>query len=217
MRSEQWASVTVNGVSLLDYCSPDASCGRAWFNCVENVDISHLISEQNGGLVVVEVSSSGVHSGPCDRDGFPLYARMVLRETLSHQERVSVWVVIGGILGGLLFLIVLSWILFVMFVREPHATVYHHEGATQVEANTDLETCVENEDNSDDILYAVVQEPSLMSKLEVERKMATNLSRIVPAEESPDLEMQMQMQREGGEKVALTVGRPAPKGGQAGA
>ena len=58
-----------------------------------------LITSQNGGKIVVEVSSTGVTSGPCDKDGFPLYARMMLRETLPHGEscehmgyhRIRVW------------------------------------------------------------------------------------------------------------------------------
>jgi hypothetical protein len=207
MRSEQWATVTVNGVSLMDYCRPDLSCGESWHTCIENINIAGLISEQNGGHIIVEVSSTGVNTGPCDKEGFPLYTRMFLQEALPYHEKLSVWVIIGAILGSLAILIVTLWLLFVNLIRRRGATVYSADVVT-VEAKLDVESCMENEDNNDDNLFAVV-EPSLVSKLKVERNMAQNLSKIVPIVET---DLEMQDVEDTGEKVPLTVGRPPPKG-----
>jgi len=210
MRSEQWASITVNGVSLMDHCIPDESCGEIWFRCFENVNIADLISERNGGYIDVEVSSTGVNTGPCDKNGFPLYSRVILKEALSHQEKLSVWVIIGSILGGLMFLILVLWLLFVYFVRLPAARVYRHKDSSLMEPNDkiDVESCVENEDNCEDYaLYSFQGTKDTVEKLGVEKSMALNLSKVVPFEDETDLDKE-----ERGVGVALNVGRPPPKG-----
>ena len=177
---------------------------------MENVNITDFISEQNGGQVIVEVSSTGVNSGPCDKEGFPLYTRMLLQEALlPRQDRLSVWVIIGAILGGLMLLIVVLWLVFVKCVRRPRsAAVYSsagESGGAIEEAKVDVESCAENEDNADDRLFAVV-EPSSVLELPVERSMARNLAKVVPVES--DLEMQ-DMEEAG---AGVVVGRPPPKG-----
>jgi hypothetical protein len=195
----------------MEHCIPDQSCGDKWHRCFENIDVADLISEENGGFIVVEVSSTGVNTGPCDKNGFPLYSRMVLRESLSHREKLSVWIIIGSILGGLLLLILVLWFLFVCFVRNPHARVYQHQDATLVEgSNVDVESCVENEDNCEDNQLYALNDTTTAFKLEVEKSMAKNLAKIVPAEEEPDIEKQEE--GVGREKISLTVGRPPPKG-----
>jgi hypothetical protein len=184
--SEQWASVTVNGVSLMDYCSPNDECGNDWFNCLQNVDISDLISEQNGGHIVVEVSSVGVNSGPCDKNGYSLYTRMVLQEALPRKEQLSIWAIIGAILGGLLILIVVLWLLYVKYFRTRYAAVYGPEDIS-ARRQSDVESCVENEDDAIDDIFKVFEPPVTVRPVVVHKNIA-NLAKVVPIE--TDLEMQ---------------------------
>jgi hypothetical protein len=144
LSSDQWATVTVNGVSVMDFCTPSDSCGEDWHNCLESVDISDLISEQYGGHIVVEVSSTGVNTGPCDKEGFPLYARMLLQEALPLQTRLSVWAIIGSVFGAVCLVLMLFWFLYVRYFRQRYATIY---GPDDVSARLqrDVESCGENE------------------------------------------------------------------------
>ena len=143
--SEQWSTVKVNGISLSEFCSPKISCGTSWYNCLENVNVADLISERHGGYIVVEVSSTGVSSGPCDKNDHPLYARMLLQETKPLEEKVSIWAVIGSLIGGIAILIVIIWLLFVKYCRKRYAAVYGTEGIYATRQR-DVESCVENED-----------------------------------------------------------------------
>ena len=84
--ANQYATIKVNGNTVKAYCTPDESCGSVWFSCVSEYDVQSLKSESLGGSLVVEVSSVGLSSGPCNYLGHPLYARMFLREALPTGE-----------------------------------------------------------------------------------------------------------------------------------
>jgi len=184
--SEQWASVTVNGVSLLDFCSPNAECGDSWFSCVQNVNIADLISEQNGGHIIVEVSTTGVNTGPCDKNGYPLYTRMVLQESLPSVEQLSIWAIIGPLIGGLFIVAVMLWRLYVKYVRERYATVYGSDEAPD-KTQADVESCVENEDMSVDVVFDF-SDPPVVAKPDEKHANKSSLAKVVPLES--DLEMQ---------------------------
>lgn len=184
--SDQWASISVNGMSLLDYCSPNAECGDSWFSCVQDVNIADLISEQNGGHIIVEVSTTGVKPGPCDKNGFPLYARMVLQESLPAVEQLSIWAIIGPIIGGVVFLAVMLWRLYVKYILVKYATVYGSDEAPD-RTQADVESCVENEDLSVDVVFDF-SDPPMVAKPDDKRDDKSNLAKVAPIES--DLEMQ---------------------------
>jgi len=88
--ANQYATITVNGAVIDSHCSPDESCGDTWYMCVGEYDISHLVEEPLGGSVVIEVSSTGVNSGPCNHNGHPLSTQMFLREVMPTGQPTGI-------------------------------------------------------------------------------------------------------------------------------
>ena len=88
MVGNQWASVMLNGLVIDEYCSPDESCGKHWFPCVKEMQVSPHIMQANGGSLLVEVSSTGVLPSQCDYRGYPLYVRVDLTEKRPLDEEV---------------------------------------------------------------------------------------------------------------------------------
>jgi len=84
--ANQYATIKVNGNTVDAHCTPDESCGSVWYSCISEYDVKSLKSEELGGKVVVEVSSTGLESGPCNYLGHALYTRMFLREALPTGE-----------------------------------------------------------------------------------------------------------------------------------
>jgi hypothetical protein len=112
MKGSQWATVKMNGEVISAYCSPDESCGSDWYYCVSDLDISQQLSSTVGGTIMVEVSTVGVDSGPCDYNGHPLYAYVKISENEPPADKKSLglWIIIGCLLGALLVLIVVVYL-----------------------------------------------------------------------------------------------------------
>ena len=87
--ANQYATIKVNGNTVKAHCTPDESCGSVWYSCISEYDVKALKSEALGGKVVVEVSSTGLETGPCSYLGHALYTRMFLREALPTGEPSS--------------------------------------------------------------------------------------------------------------------------------
>jgi hypothetical protein len=88
-KANQYATVKVNGVTLLLHCTPDESCGSEWYSCIADVDVSSYRLEPMGGSMAIQVSSSGVNTGPCDYLSYPLYTRMYLRGAFPTSQPSS--------------------------------------------------------------------------------------------------------------------------------
>ena len=104
----QWATVIVNSVELVTYCTPDETCGDSFYNCVVQADVRSHVMAPDGGSLTVTVSSTGVNGGPCDHAGFPLYVCMELSDYIpsNKEDRFpNVWVLVS--IGALLFFITL--------------------------------------------------------------------------------------------------------------
>jgi hypothetical protein len=111
VRGEQWAVVKLNDNVINAFCSPDTSCENYWYACVSWMEVSDELSSAAGGSLSVEVSSTGVTSGPCDYLGYPLYARVFITELSppDQNESLSIWAVIGPIIFGIGLIIFALW------------------------------------------------------------------------------------------------------------
>jgi len=117
-KANQWATVKLNGEVIRAYCTPDESCGRDWFSCVVNLNVSGVVSPANGGSLDVEVSSFGVRHSECDVDGFPLLARVVLTEsTPSDVDAISVYYFLYAT-GGFFIVALVALLVHVYITKE---------------------------------------------------------------------------------------------------
>lgn len=109
--AHQWATVTLNGNVIKQYCTPDQSCGDRYYPCVSWMEISQNISSESGGSLLVEVSSSGVKSGPCDYEGCPLQAQVWVTESPPPvaSSSLTIWVIIGTCIFVGLLIIIAIW------------------------------------------------------------------------------------------------------------
>jgi len=88
-KANQYATIKVNGDTVLLHCTPDESCGSEWFSCLYDLNVSSYRLELYGGSMTVEVSSSGVNTGPCNYLTYPLYTRMYLRGATPSSQPSS--------------------------------------------------------------------------------------------------------------------------------
>ena len=106
VKGTQWATVRVNSEVVINYCVPDESCGGKLHYCMSNIDVRNLVQSASGGKLKISVSSTGVNSGPCNHDGFSLYACAQLGDYIlssSNTHRYNIWVV--GSLGVLITIV----------------------------------------------------------------------------------------------------------------
>jgi len=149
---EQWAVVKLNDNVINAACSPDVSCVDMWHSCVSWLEVSDELLSVAGGSMTVEVSSTGVSSGPCDYLGYPLYARVSLTELSppdSQPEALSIWAIIGPSVFGIISLIFAAWHLHLYFKKRRMNEKYGVESARsseEVQLPEDLEVDPEAND-----------------------------------------------------------------------
>jgi hypothetical protein len=85
-KANQWATIRVNGRPAVEFCTPQLSCSGEWYYCAYQMPVYELLNSTIGGQLRIEVSVTGVESGPCDHKGYPLYAMLVLSETFVPQQ-----------------------------------------------------------------------------------------------------------------------------------
>ena len=188
--AHQWASVKLNGNMINEYCTPDQSCGDKFFSCVSWMEISRNISSESGGSIVVDVSSSGVKSGPCDyplrsQNGilseefivnavsrYPLYARVFITETPPEEPKdsLTIWVIIGTIIFVVLVLLFAIWYYVTMGKKRDEK--YEPEAQTGLPVEHDPEANRQ----------MVTTKPSASPR----RSPRLNNAKVAPSEENPD-------------------------------
>lgn len=183
VRGEQWAMVKLNDNVINAACTPDVSCVDMWYTCVSWLEVSDELSSVAGGSMTVEVSSTGVSSGPCDYLGYPLYARVFLTELSPpdpQYEALSIWAIIGPAVFGLLSLVVAAWHLHLYIRTRRMNEKYGVESARRSEAvqqPDDLEADPEAND------VHTVPKP-LSSAQSSPRAFSLGDSKVVPVENS---------------------------------
>jgi hypothetical protein len=110
-RGDQYARVKLNGGIIDEFCSPDQRCGKDFYTCVAWMEISRNISSAEGGSLEIEVSSSGVKTGPCDYLGYPLYARVYITELAPPPDRetLTIWIFFGVALFLFFLLLIVGY------------------------------------------------------------------------------------------------------------
>lgn len=107
--ANQWATITVNGHVAVEFCTPKLSCSEDWYYCTHQMPVHDILNTTAGGQLVIDVSVTGVESGPCDYLGYPLYARVELSETFvppnSPPFRTHVMFIVVPIVVFLLLLL----------------------------------------------------------------------------------------------------------------
>jgi hypothetical protein len=79
-----FADVYVNGIAIVDHCSPNEDCGSEWYTCVTSLMVLPFVDSQLGGSLTVTIQTSAVHSSACnygDQNEYMLYAKMALNST----------------------------------------------------------------------------------------------------------------------------------------
>ena len=82
----QYATVKINDIVVDQYCTPDEECGTEFHTCFYDMDVQSYIQEPLGGVLSIEVTSTGVPHTVCDHLGYSLYTRMFLREALPTGQ-----------------------------------------------------------------------------------------------------------------------------------
>ena len=122
-KASEWATVKINDRVVVEYCTPQQSCGERFYFCIFQENIANYVNSTLGGSITVEVLTTGVNSGPCDYQGFPLYARVHLTEiTPTEQNHFSVWIIIAACIGFFILLVILSWMWFSRNVKRSQQT-----------------------------------------------------------------------------------------------
>lgn len=107
----QWVTVKINGAIAVHYCIPEKSCSEDWYLCADQMNVFDFLNSSIGGTLNVEVRAFNVESGPCDYNGYPLYAKMTLSETYvtppKDPEEVHIMAIVAPIVAVILFLILI--------------------------------------------------------------------------------------------------------------
>jgi hypothetical protein len=177
-KASKWATVKINNEVIVPYCIPQQSCGEEFYYCFTYLDVMSYVNSSLGGSFVVEVTTSGVFSGPCDHQGYPLYARVYLTETLpTSEESFSIWIIVGACIGFCFLLILILWCVYAWRIRQRRQK-YAADTA-------DVEMGKENEDNLDIIDDEMRDEDKLKVKPIADEAYRRNLRQIAAIEEAP--------------------------------
>jgi hypothetical protein len=175
-KADQWTTIRINGEVVVPYCTPSLSCGRDYFYCVLEKDIFSYVQSALGGSFTVEVSTTGVNSGPCNHQQFPLYARLHVTERKPTEPKVlSVWIFVALCIGIMLLVGAVLWYLYSSRLKEKRRNYIPEEA--------DVEMGHDNEDAADD--DEIPYEDKLRVKPSRSEMYLRNLSRIAPVEEQP--------------------------------
>lgn len=141
--ANQWATITINGRVVVEFCTPQQACGSSWFLCTDQMNVYDQLNSSVGGQLLIEVSVTGVESGPCDYEGFPLYASLVLSETyVPHKKppaELHVMVIVIPIVVFLFCLLPLAYFLDKVLAYRKANDKYRVRQAVDVELGGDLE------------------------------------------------------------------------------
>lgn len=175
-KADQWATVKIDGQVVVPYCTPSQSCGKEYYYCMLEQDVLSFVNETLGGSFIVEVTTTGVNSGPCNRKGFPLYAHLHITEVkLTATEHLSIWIFVALCISITLIVIAYWWY--------RYSTRLKQRRKDYVPEEVDVECGDDNEDAIDD------EEQPYEDKKRVKPSRSEmylrNLSRIAPVEENP--------------------------------
>jgi hypothetical protein len=174
-KADQWATVKINGLVVVPFCTPQSSCGRRFFYCMLQEDIHSYVNSSLGGSFSVEVTTTGVTSGPCDHVGYPLYAHLHFTENKpTKPESLSIWIFVGICIGIALILLVVLWYLYYSKLQTDRGNF--------LPTKIDVEMGTDNNDAADD--DEIPYEDKLRIKPSRSEMYLRNLSRITPVDES---------------------------------
>jgi hypothetical protein len=185
MEGNQWATVKLNGFVIDAYCTPDHSCGKHWYTCVTDIEVSRVVSSEYGGSLHVEVSSFGVLPSSCDYLGYPLYAKVGLTEKSPHDEERLISVYYFLYATSVFFaLMVVTLLIHIFIMKEKNViSVYLKKREENRRAKLyDFESGASSSDNPEKGIMAVVLSLILvLTRLsEIIRQRFSSSSTILP-------------------------------------
>jgi hypothetical protein len=151
VKANQWATISVNGEVVKQYCTPDKSCSGKSFSCITNFDVASFVRRSSGGSLTIEVSSVGVTSGPCDYEGYPLYAYMsldIVKSSEPNDNGVAVWIIALSTSAGFLLLLVVLLVVHLHFKnaavdaenRVPNQQLHNQDNTQDARSPNQLES-----------------------------------------------------------------------------
>jgi len=175
-RADQWATVKIDGQVVVPYCTPSQSCGKEYYYCMLEQDVLPFINETLGGSFTVEVTTTGVNSGPCNHNGYPLYAHLHITEMKpTGRYHLSIWIFVGLCIGVVLFLMAWGWY--------EYSSQLKQRRKNYVPEEVDVELGDDNDDAIDD--EELPYEDKKRVKPSRGDMYLRNLSKIAPMEENP--------------------------------
>lgn len=188
-RANQWATITINGRIAVEFCTPEQSCGEDWFLCADQLNVFDFLNSSVGGQLHIEVTVTGVESGPCDYEGFPLFASLRLSETYvpvsTVEARLSVMTIVVPVVLVLLFLLG-------VFLLDKIVAYRKANDKYRVRQAVDVEKGLENKDPDELAARGGGKAPPLQSlplhKLHRQWTVANSrhLSKVFPVEEDSE-------------------------------